>query len=232
MNKTSSLSTPLSSVVLIIISLVLMILFSSFIFTNFIKTQDAIESQASKEPEPAIPTPSDPITLSREQVSVQNGEELILKANILNPTDRDWDFTDALYVPDSACGSDFDNICFINSTGDQECNTLANAQQNDNDCIGSLGCSQDTYCTIGQSNCNSDPDCTAKTGIDIVFSCDDKVTDKNFKTTINKIPLGEYKQVLILTNVRSDLPDSSSICYLSIYEDNNIHKKEGIVAIK
>lgn len=91
MTKTkASLSLSVSAIVVLILAIVMLGLSLGFIRGMFGKVSAQLEQQISAEPEPPIPTASNPLTLSREVIITHAADKEIMKVSAYNPTNETW----------------------------------------------------------------------------------------------------------------------------------------------
>ena len=90
MKKKGSLSLSVNAIVILILAIVMLGLGLGFIRGMFGKVSTQIEQQVSAEPEPPVPTASNPITLSRESIITNSGDKEVLKVSAYNPTNETW----------------------------------------------------------------------------------------------------------------------------------------------
>ncbi len=109
MRKKGSLSLSVNAIVVLILAIVMLGLGLGFIRGMFGKVSTQVEQQVAAEPEPPIPTASNPITLSREMIITHAGNKEVIKVSTFNPTNAPWitkrpsiDCGDTLTVSSSA----------------------------------------------------------------------------------------------------------------------------------
>jgi uncharacterized membrane protein len=90
MKKKASLSLSVNAIVVLILAIVMLGLGLGFIRGMFGKVSTQVEQQVSAEPEPPIPTASNPITLSREMVITNAGNKEVMKVSVFNPANDPW----------------------------------------------------------------------------------------------------------------------------------------------
>jgi hypothetical protein len=90
MKKRASLSLSVNAIVVLILAIVMLGLGLGFIRGMFGKVSADIEEQIGTEPEPPIPSHTNPITLSREAIITHSGSKEVLKVSTFNPTNEDW----------------------------------------------------------------------------------------------------------------------------------------------
>lgn len=88
--RKASLSLSVSAIVILILAIVMLGLGLGFIRGMFGKVSAQLEQQISAEPEPSIPSASDPLTLSREVVITHAADKEIIKVSAYNPTNELW----------------------------------------------------------------------------------------------------------------------------------------------
>ncbi len=86
MKKKGSLSLSVNAIVVLILAIVMLGLGLGFIRGMFGKVSTQVEQQISSEREPAIPTASQPLTLSREMIITLSDQDQVVKASLFNPT--------------------------------------------------------------------------------------------------------------------------------------------------
>jgi len=84
-NKKGALALSINAIVILIIAITMLGLALGFTRGMFGKISTQIEEKVSEEPEPPIPTVSDPITMSRESIVTTAGEDEIIKIGVYNP---------------------------------------------------------------------------------------------------------------------------------------------------
>lgn len=144
MNK-RAIQLSVNAIIILIIAIIFLSLGLAFIKGTFGKTAVKIEELILKEPEPPAADTSTPITLSRENIISKNGATELIKADIFNPTNKDWVFRDAVSNWDAdLCGNDNDGVCFIR-VGDPDCNSKIQ----DDDCLLEYDCTQNSELGAG-----------------------------------------------------------------------------------
>lgn len=99
--KKASLSLSVNAIVILILAIVMLGLGLGFIRGMFSKVSTQVEQQVSAEPEPHIPTGSNPITLSRESIITHANDKEVIKVSTFNPTNETWYDTE----PQIDCGT-------------------------------------------------------------------------------------------------------------------------------
>lgn len=90
MNKKAAMELSVTAIVILILAIVMLGLGLGFIRGMFSKVATQFEEQIALEPEPASPSGSEPITLSRESLIVHSSDPIALKVGIHNPTSGTW----------------------------------------------------------------------------------------------------------------------------------------------
>jgi len=90
MKRKASLSLSVNAIVILILAIVMLGLGLGFIRGMFSKVSTQVEQQVSAEPEPYVPTASNPITLSREMVITHAGDKEVMKVSTYNPSNAAW----------------------------------------------------------------------------------------------------------------------------------------------
>jgi hypothetical protein len=90
MKKKASLSLSVNAIVILILAIVMLGLGLGFIRGMFSKVSTQVEEAVAAEPEPSVPTASNPITLSREMVITNAESKEIIKISTFNPSNESW----------------------------------------------------------------------------------------------------------------------------------------------
>jgi len=90
-NKKAAMELSVTAIVILILAIVMLGLGLGFIRSMFGKVSTQFEEQIASEPEPSVPSSSQPITLSRENLIVHSGDAIALKVGVHNPSNGDWD---------------------------------------------------------------------------------------------------------------------------------------------
>lgn len=90
MKRRAAIELSVTAIVILILAIVMLGLGLGFVRGMFGKISTQIEEQISTEPEPPIPTASNPITLSREKIITHPKEVNVLKIGVYNPTNYNW----------------------------------------------------------------------------------------------------------------------------------------------
>lgn len=99
MKKKGSLSLSVNAIVVLILAIVMLGLGLGFIRGMFSKVSTQVEQAVDAEPEPPIPTGSNPITLSRESLITHASDKEVIKVSVFNPSNETWSSA----VPGIAC---------------------------------------------------------------------------------------------------------------------------------
>jgi hypothetical protein len=83
MNKKGSMELGVNSIVILVIAIVMLGLILGIIVP---KIKNASTGLEAKEPDAAVATASDPITMSRTEISAYAGDETLIKVGLYNPT--------------------------------------------------------------------------------------------------------------------------------------------------
>ena len=86
MRKKASLSLSVNAIVVLILAIVMLGLGLGFMRGMFGKVSVQIEEQISAEQEPEKPSSGNTVTLSREMIMTNAGEQEVVKVSIYNPT--------------------------------------------------------------------------------------------------------------------------------------------------
>ena len=133
MQKKGAMEISTESIIILILALVFLSLSLVFIKGMLGKMFTRFDEQISQEPEPAKPTLSRPISLSRNPIKAKEDTVEVMKISVLNPAKKDWINRQFINAP-NLC-SKIDGICFIDMNDITErCNTKSNAKKNDYDC--------------------------------------------------------------------------------------------------
>jgi hypothetical protein len=92
-NKKAAMELSVTAIVILILAIVMLGLGLGFIRGMFTKVSTQFEEQIATEPEPAIPSGSAPISLSRESLVTHAKDSEVLKMGVYNPTNADWEAT-------------------------------------------------------------------------------------------------------------------------------------------
>jgi len=103
MNKKAALELSVTAIVILILAIVMLGLGLGFIRGMFGKVATQFEQQIATEPEPPIPSGSEPITLSRESIATHAKDAEVLKVALYNPTNKDWNNA----APSPSCSAEF-----------------------------------------------------------------------------------------------------------------------------
>jgi len=108
MRKKGAIELSVTAIIVLIIAIVILGLILGFVRNMFSDVSSQFEAQATDEPEPATPSPSNPITLSRTNIITSPGKSEVVRLGVYNPTDYDWNDTTSNGVnsPSISCGSD------------------------------------------------------------------------------------------------------------------------------
>ncbi|MBW2989526.1 hypothetical protein KY358_04375 [Candidatus Woesearchaeota archaeon] len=88
--KKASLSLSVNAIVVLILAIVMLGLGLGFIRGMFGKVSTQIEQAIIAENEPPMPSPSIPITLSRESIITNSGNQEVIKVASFNPSNGTW----------------------------------------------------------------------------------------------------------------------------------------------
>lgn len=91
MSKKGAMELSVTAIVILILAIVMLGLGLGFIRGMFGKVATQFEQQIATEPEPPAASGSEPITLSRESIITRAGEPEVLKVDVYNPSDGNWD---------------------------------------------------------------------------------------------------------------------------------------------
>ena len=94
MSKKAALELSVTAIVILILAIVMLGLGLGFIRGMFTKVSTQFEEQIATEPDPSIPSASDPISLSRESILTHAKDSEVLKMGVYNPTNANWDADD------------------------------------------------------------------------------------------------------------------------------------------
>ncbi len=90
MSKKGSLSLSVNAIVILIIAITMLGLGLGFVRMLFGGAMDKFETILENEQDPPSPSSSNTITLSREVVIANPGDDEAIKAALYNPTSADW----------------------------------------------------------------------------------------------------------------------------------------------
>jgi len=90
MKKKGSLSLSVNAIVVLILAIVMLGLGLGFIRGMFGKVSTQVEEAVAAEPTPAVPTATNPITLSRESIITNANNKEVMKVSTHNPTNTAW----------------------------------------------------------------------------------------------------------------------------------------------
>lgn len=155
----ASLNISVEAIIIIIFAITILGLGLGFIKGMFGKVATQLEELVANEPDPSPASSSQPITLSRESIVAQAGEEVALKIGFYHTGAAGSALNGKLGT--DLCGKNDDGICYYDSS-----NTNCSLPANDTDC-GNLwpACGADGKCFVNASSTtcnltsNSDPDC-------------------------------------------------------------------------
>jgi len=223
MEKRGGFSITSNSIVIIILMTVILILGLSFIKGMFSKSTLSFEEKAIREPEPPVPTASEPIMLSREAVKTEPGGKEAIKISVYNPTGEDWIFRDYLQLdPDNPCTSD--NICYQSPTctDDADCNTdPAPTCAPDGECLITF---DPLVCRVG-----ADVDCAPTEGVRLSIECG---LDIRAETNPKMVESGEYETFLALLTIKRETPPGKYLCKSTVIgEDIDEYSKDLTIEI-
>ncbi len=89
-NKKAAIELSVTAIIILILAIVMLGLGLGFIRGMFSKVSTTFDEQISAEPEPTQASGSEPITLSRQTIIANSKDDVVLKANLYNPTNTDW----------------------------------------------------------------------------------------------------------------------------------------------
>lgn len=89
MNK-KAIELSVNAIVVIIIAVVILGLALSLVGMLFGGAAEKFQGLLDEEQDPSIPTPSGPLTLSRQLITANPGEDQALKLSLYNPTNAAW----------------------------------------------------------------------------------------------------------------------------------------------
>jgi len=90
MSQKASLSLSVNAIVVLILAIVMLGLGIAFIKGMFGQVQTSFEQQVVSEPDPTVPSLTNPITLSRESIITNADKIQVIKIGVLNPTNGSW----------------------------------------------------------------------------------------------------------------------------------------------
>jgi len=103
MKKKGAIELSVTAIIVLIIAIVILGLILGFVKSMFSDVSSQFEAQATDEPEPPTPSPSNPITLSRTNIITSPGKGEVVKLGVYNPMSYDWNLS---VIPSIDCGSD------------------------------------------------------------------------------------------------------------------------------
>jgi hypothetical protein len=247
-SKKGAMEISVGAIVVLILAITFLSLGLVFMKGMLGKMFMKFDEQISQEPEPAKPSLSYPITLSRNPVKTKQDEVEAIKISILNPSQKNW-INRQFIRTEGLCGK-VDGICYIDvsdTTG--TCDTESNAKKNDADCIAGLFTGMDCGENGEKSPClmsnveggmycpnfneqSRDPDCNAKEGIEVYLSCDERIMEKPFKRNIGSILTGEYKTNILLLRLKGRIPDDQYLCQIRIFAEDKEYMEDLVVGIE
>ena len=89
-SKKAAMELSINAIIILILAIVMLGLGLGFIRGMFSKVATQFEEQIATEPEPASPSGSEPITISRESIVTHAKDAEVLKVSLYNPTNEDW----------------------------------------------------------------------------------------------------------------------------------------------
>ena len=132
LSKKSAFQISVNAITILIIAIIFLSLGLLLIKSLFGESAIKFEEQLSKEPDPQPADAASLITLSREKIISSSGETEAIKANLYNPTAKDWIFRDAVILENEDelfCGKNNDGICYLNPA-----NLVCDSIDDDKDC--------------------------------------------------------------------------------------------------
>jgi hypothetical protein len=90
-NKKAAMELSVTAIVILILAIVMLGLGLGFIRGMFTKVSTQFEEQIATEPDPSIPSASEPISLSRESILTHAKDSEVLKMGVYNPTNANWE---------------------------------------------------------------------------------------------------------------------------------------------
>ena len=85
-NKKAAISLGVNAIVILIIAVIMLGMILAFLRGTFNKITEDLKIKIKEEPTPAPATSSSPISLSREYLTIEQGEEAeVIKASVFNP---------------------------------------------------------------------------------------------------------------------------------------------------
>ncbi len=247
-SKKGAMEISVGAIVILILAITFLSLALVFMKGMLGKMFMRFDEQITQEPEPAKPSLSYPITLSRNPIITKQEEAEAVKISIFNPSKRDW-IKRQFIRSEGLCGK-VDGICYID-VGDTTgtCDTESNAKKNDDDCKAGLFTGMDCGENGGKSPClisnteggmycpnfneqSRDPDCRAKEGVEVYLSCDERVMEKPFKREIGSILTGEYKTNILLLRLRSRIPDDQYLCQIRIFAEDKEYVEDLVIRVE
>jgi len=101
-NKRGALALSINAIVILIIAITMLGLALGFTRGMFGKAAGQFEELLGTEPEPPVPTGSDPVTLSKERIIGRAGEPRVIKVSIYN---SETTVAGATFKPGIDCGT-------------------------------------------------------------------------------------------------------------------------------
>ena len=101
MRKKASLSLSVNAIVVLILAIVMLGLGLGFMRGMFGKVSVQIEEQISAEQEPEKPSSGNTVTLSREMIMTNAGEQEVVKVSVYNPTSTQFKSVKPVIVCDT-----------------------------------------------------------------------------------------------------------------------------------
>ena len=244
MYKKGGIQISFRGIFIVLILIVVVVFGISFIRNLGGGSQMKFEEQISREPDPPIPMSSDPISFSRGKLVTASGNIEAVKIGILNPTNKNWTFRDAIEDDDfRLCGKGGDSVCYVNTgcTKGNKCNTDSAALANDPECVlldngdgvldfnecGPPNSPPDGICFMDNIDCLefADPDCAPTEGIRLVVECSSELSLKT-RTNPKAINAGETKVFTALLEVKEGVPEGTYLCSVSVVGEDirNVNK--------
>ncbi|MCD6464286.1 hypothetical protein J7L02_02055 [Candidatus Woesearchaeota archaeon] len=84
-NKKAAISLGVNAIVILIIAVIMLGMILAFLKGTFSNLTEDLESKIKEEPTPAPATSSSPISLSREYLTIKQGDPEVIKASVFNP---------------------------------------------------------------------------------------------------------------------------------------------------
>ena len=253
--KKAAIQLSVNAIVILLIAIIFLSLGLAFITGMFSKTAVKFEELLSKEPEPPAANANTPVTISRESIISEPGDNEVVKVNIFNPTNKNWVFRDAVTLKEDLCGINNDGVCFIDVA-----NSNCNNKDKDNDCKPEYDCTKNSelgegigcvivkgnpklFCPGEDTNCNcdvdgygigKDPDCDPTEGVRLKIECSEGLELEKL-TNPKEIKSGTSTEFSALLKIGKKTEEGSYLCRVGVegfIEESERYLKDIIIKIE